>query len=325
MGMAEMVHSEQWKTWTNRVYSVGAAIVLLGALGKLNHWAIGSITLTIGMATEVLIFLVSSLEPPLNVPSKEDFKELIDATKETSGGGNSGQFDRILEKADIGPDVLAKVKKGLLDFSRTASGIAEISSASFATGEYVSNLNAASEAMETFKDANTRAAHVIEKSTKDVEKSTKELVQSYDQSTLILNNSTKDLAESFNDSARKLNEQLNQTGNELSKSYKVFTETLNKDISTINDHTKAYSTGLSHINASLSALNLSYELHLENVKKVNDSSSEAIKSYSKVTEIVNGTIEDAQNYRKQAERLNKNIEALNHIYGNMLGAMNAKG
>ena len=44
-----------------------------------------------------------------------------------------------------------------------------------------------------------------------------------------------------------------------------------------------------------------------------------------MTELVNGSVEEAQKYRKQTEQLNKNLEALNNVYGNMLGAMNVKG
>jgi hypothetical protein len=44
-----------------------------------------------------------------------------------------------------------------------------------------------------------------------------------------------------------------------------------------------------------------------------------------MTELVSNALEEAQKYRKQTELLNKNLEALNHIYGNMLGAMNVKG
>ena len=338
MGMAELAHSEKWKTWTNRVYSVGAAIVLFGALGKLQHWEIGGPALFVGMSMEILIFMISALEPPLDIPTKGDWEKVypklkkgyvpIDEQNEMTGNGvmkKTTTVEDVFKSADISSELLAKVKKGLLDFSKTASGIADISSATFAAGEFVSNLNSASESIIAFKETNNRATHLIENSTTDLERSTKELSQSYDKSAQILTNSSRDLAQSFNESSKKINEQLVVTGNELTKSYKAFTESVNKDISTIDEHTKAYSSGLSHINSSLSALNSSYELHLQNVKKVSDTSSKAIESYSKISEIVNISLEEAQKYRKQTEQLNKNLEALNHVYGNMLGAMNVKG
>jgi methyl-accepting chemotaxis protein len=227
-------------------------------------------------------------------------------------------IEGILEKADISSELLAKVKKGLQDLSNTASGIADISSATLATDEYVKNMTDVSESMFAFKDVNTRASHSIEKSTN-------ELVHSYDQSSQILNNSSKNLAQTFNESSKKINDQLVTTGDKLAQSYKSFTESVNKDLNTLNDQTRTYSTGLSHINTSLSALNSSYELHLQNAKKLSESSAKTFEGYSKMTELVSSSIEEAQKHRKQTELLNKNLEALNHVYGNMLGAMNIKG
>ena len=338
MGMTELAHSEKWKTWANRVYSVGAAVVLFGALGKLEHWEIGGAALFVGMTMEIVIFSISALEPPLDIPTKGDWERVypeLDKTyvpdEETAKLSRLGVTNKpttvedVFKSADISSELLAKVKKGLLDFSKTASGIADISSATFAAEEFVTNLNSASESISAFKETNNRATHLIQNSTNDLERSTKELSQSYDKSAQILTSSSRDLAVTFSESSKKINEQLTMTGNELTKSYKAFTESVNRDINVIDDHTKTYSSGLSHLNSSLSALNSSYELHLQNVKKVSDSSSKAIDGYSKITEIVSSSLEEAQKYRKQTEQLNKNLEALNHVYGNMLGAMNVKG
>lgn len=324
MATSELTHSKKWKSFMNYAYSWGASVVLMGALFKLQHWPGGGTMLTIGMSTEVLIFFLSAFEPSVEIPDwkkvypqlRENFLEVDDdiisiVPKPTS-------FENILEKADIPSELLAKVKKGLQDLSNTASGIADISSATIATDEYVKNMSEASESLFSFKEANSRASHSIEKSTSD-------LVHSYDQSSQILGNSSKVLAQTFTESSKRINDQLVTTSDKLSLSYKSFTESVSKDLNTLNDQTKTYSTGLSHINTSLSALNSSYELHLQNARKLSESSVKTFEDHSKMTELVNNTLEEAQKYRKQTELLNKNLEALNHVYGNMLGAMNVKG
>ena len=192
----------------NFLYSIGASIVLLGALFKLQHWPYANIILPIGMLTEVVIFFFSAFEPSVEIPdwskvypqlrevdSEEDEEFIYPAvTQHTT-------VESILEKADISPELLAKVKKGLQDLSSTASGIADISVASLATSDYVKNMTEASESMAAFKDINSRASHSIEKSTND-------LVYSYDQSSQILGNSSKNLAATFNESSKKINDQL---------------------------------------------------------------------------------------------------------------------
>jgi len=325
MGMSDLTHSSKWKSFMNYCYSWGASVVLMGALFKLQHWTGGGTMLTIGMSTEVLIFFLSAFEPAVEIPDwKKVYRQLrpdyipLEEEEEISYPVKQQSFDNILEKADISPDLLAKVKKGLQDLSNAATGIADISSATLVTDEYVKNMSGASESMASFNDINTRATHSIEKSTTD-------LVHSYDQSTQILTSSSKNLAQTFADSSKKINEQLSITGDKLTQSYKSFSELVNKDITTLTEQTKTYSTGLSQINTSMSALNSSYELHLQNTKKLSETSAKTLEGYSRMTEVVNNSLEEAQKYRKQTELLNKNLEALNHVYGNMLGAMNVKG
>jgi len=325
MAVFEFTHSRRWKSSMNFLYSIGASVVLLGALFKLQHWPYANIILPIGMLTEVVIFFFSAFEPSVEIPDwSKVYPQLREAYTpeeeefEFALAPKQNTIESILEKADISPELLARVKKGLQDLSNTASGIADISIASLATDEYVKNITEASESMSVFKDINSRASHSIEKSTND-------LVYSYDQSSQILGTSSKNLANTFNESSKKINDQLAVTGDKLAQSYKSFTETVNKDLLALNDHSKNYSTGLSLVNTSLSALHSSYELHLQNAKKLSVSAEEAFEGHSKMTGLVNSAVEEAQKYRKQTEELNKNLEALNHIYGNMLGAMNVKG
>ena len=49
-------------TVTNMVYGLGAAIVIVGALFKIQHWPYGSEILTIGMIVEALVFTYSAFE-----------------------------------------------------------------------------------------------------------------------------------------------------------------------------------------------------------------------------------------------------------------------
>ena len=325
MAVFEFTHSRRWKSSMNFLYSIGASVVLLGALFKLQHWPYANIILPLGMLTEVVIFFFSAFEPSVEIPDwSKVYPQLREAYIEEefdypiAAAPQQNSLENLLEKAEISPELLAKLKKGLQDLSNSANGIADISTATLATNDYVKNMTEASESMSSFKDINSRASHSIEKSTND-------LVYSYDQSSQILGNSSKNLANTFNESTKKINDQLVTTGDKLAQSYKSFTESVNKDLLALNDQTKTYNSGLSLVNSSLSALHSSYELHLQHAKKLTASSAEAFEGQSKMTELVSQAVEEAQKYRKQTEQLNKNLEALNHVYGNMLGAMNVKG
>lgn len=49
--------SKAWRNTLNVIYGVGAAIVILGALFKLEHFKGASLMLIIGMGVEAVVFL----------------------------------------------------------------------------------------------------------------------------------------------------------------------------------------------------------------------------------------------------------------------------
>ena len=63
INMAELVESEGWKNFMAKLYGIGAAVVILGALFKIMHWPMASEMLIVGMGTEVFIFVFSAFEP----------------------------------------------------------------------------------------------------------------------------------------------------------------------------------------------------------------------------------------------------------------------
>lgn len=58
------LHSEKGQRFFNFAYSVGAAIVIWGALFKILHLPGGSALLCIGMGTEIAMFIISAFDRP---------------------------------------------------------------------------------------------------------------------------------------------------------------------------------------------------------------------------------------------------------------------
>src|SRR6476620_7218182 len=56
--------TKQGKYLKNLIIGLGASVVLIGALGKIQHWAIGGMLVTTGMCTEAFIFALLGLLPP---------------------------------------------------------------------------------------------------------------------------------------------------------------------------------------------------------------------------------------------------------------------
>lgn len=61
--LSNFIQSDFYRLLMQRLYGIGASIVLLGALFKLMHWTGASLMLVIGMTTEAVIFFCSAFEP----------------------------------------------------------------------------------------------------------------------------------------------------------------------------------------------------------------------------------------------------------------------
>lgn len=58
-------HKKSWfKYLKNFIIGIGASLVMLGALGKINSYEWGGLAITVGLVTEAVIFLFLGLLPP---------------------------------------------------------------------------------------------------------------------------------------------------------------------------------------------------------------------------------------------------------------------
>lgn len=146
--------SKAYKKIMAKVYGIGAAIVIVGALFKITHWPGADVMLIIGLLTEAGIFMISAFEP---LHTEYDwslvYPELagMDPAEKKEKGSNltvSQQLDKMLEEAKVGPELISSLGTGLKSLSTNVSEMASLSSASVATNEYTSNIQKASKSLE---------------------------------------------------------------------------------------------------------------------------------------------------------------------------------
>src|SRR6056297_1315595 len=208
MNLGEIFKTKRWKTFMGYVYGWGASVVMLGALFKLQHWEYSGLFLTIGLITEAFIFFLSAFEPPMDMPDwgkvypelKEEYEVMeLDELNQNRRGGNG-----LFNSADLSPELLEKVDKGLNELSVAARGISDISSATLATDLYVKNLSAASESMNSLADINNRANDSINRS---VEK----LIGSFTSASDQLSETGKGAAEKIQKGGEEFSSRLSET------------------------------------------------------------------------------------------------------------------
>lgn len=295
MSLAELVQSSGWKNFISKLYGLGASIVIVGALFKIQHWPFAGTMLTIGLLTEAVIFFFSAFEPLheevdwslvypelAGIPEEEEigavsghpkkYGSLGGATGAIGGGSGSvalAKFDEMLEKAEITPDLFQKLGVGMKKLSDSTANMNAMGDVSAASTKYMNTITVANDSLSKLSD-------------------------SYQSTTKLINESGstyKNMADSF---------------------------------SVIESGGKSYQQQLESLNKNLSALNAVYELQRKEASDHIRESETLFKGVQTMVKDLSDSAGDAKKYREQISKLNDNLAALNNVYGNMLAAMNVK-
>lgn len=173
MGIVEFLfETKKGKKIMGLLYGLGAAVVIVGALFKIEHWPGASAMLITGLSVEALIFAVSAFEPPhtdvdwtLAYPELAGLEEdqLSAASRRVGESSDSAsqELDKMLEEAKIGPELIESLGSGFRNLSEHTSKLNNISDASVATEEFVSNVKTASGKMSTLSDSYEKASETL--------------------------------------------------------------------------------------------------------------------------------------------------------------------
>jgi gliding motility-associated protein GldL len=277
--------SKKWKGFMAKLYGFGAAVVIVGALFKIQHWPGAGLMLIVGLGTEAVIFVFSAFEPiheeydwtlvypelaGMNDESKN--KELVGE----SGDPLTNQLDKMLEEAKIGPELLESLGQGMRNLSDSVTKIGELTDASVASQEFTAGLG---------------------KATGNVDR----LAQAYDRANESVTSSVDTLASAYTRASRTL-----------------------ESFAVANDEASNYSEQLGKVSKNLSALNAAYELQLQGSNEHLKATNTLYEGIQNILGNLNESMDDTRRYRTEINNLASNLEQLNTVYGNMLTAMNVR-
>lgn len=174
--------SKAWKNFMAKLYGIGAAVVIIGAMFKIQHWPFASVFLVLGLSTEAVIFFFSAFEPLHEEPDwslvypelalPDDQKKMVkqeNVGKRSSIGGGGGsskgsltaQLDNMLTEAKIEPELIASLGDGMRTFSSNAKNLADTTEAAAASTEYATSLRTASSKVATLADTYAAASETL--------------------------------------------------------------------------------------------------------------------------------------------------------------------
>lgn len=295
--------SYQGKRVVGMVYSIGAAVVIVGALFKIMHFPGAGAVLMVGMITEAILFMIGCLDKPHpTFHWHEVFPQLLghgtephlleemqSRPKPTLMGGVGGAGAEGAPAATNAQKVnvpalsekdMDALKNGIADLAKTATQLSELGKVATSTNKLSEKLDAASEAADQFVEA----------------------------------------GKTITEKSENLGSVYAQVANDMQK---------------VAAGTKEYETKVASVAKQLNSLNAVYELQVNAIQtqvdaykaqaeKVNvatqqmESLTGAVK---KMTDVAAESLKSQEAYEAAAKKLANQVADLNKIYGNMLNAL----
>jgi gliding motility-associated protein GldL len=156
-----------------KIYGIGAAVVILGAMFKILDWPGATLMIGVGLTTEAIIFFLSAFEPgakevdwakvypELDEEADETPRPATRKTVQVSGDPIAQQLDNMLQQANIGPDLIESLGKGMNNLATSAQKMGTLSDAAVATTEYAANVKAASQSLASMNDSYAQTATAL--------------------------------------------------------------------------------------------------------------------------------------------------------------------
>ncbi|MCZ6521418.1 MAG: gliding motility protein GldL [Bacteroidetes bacterium] len=252
-GFTELLFS----TIMPKVYGIGAAVVIVGALFKIQHYPGAGMMLGVGLTVEAIIFFLSAFEPKHPEPDwsrvypelsddYEAFGEKKAIPKAT--GSTSQQLDQMMDKAKIGPELIDSLGKGMKNMADSASKMSNLSDAAVATNDYANNVKQASKSL---LDMNKSYATTVT-AMQEMSNASKDAKEYHSQ----VQSVTKNLS-----ALNAVYEMELQDSNQHLKSMKKFYENLGaafENLSEAGKGTEAFKSELSRLTTNLTSLNRVY-------------------------------------------------------------------
>ncbi len=293
MGKKESKLEYFFRVVAPKVTSVGAAVVVVGALFKIMHWPGAGLMLTVGLLTEAFLFLMGVIQPAAPADAHYHWERVYPILDENIAEDNIPH----LPEAEILKRHKAKLEggdapvaiQGKPQSKEAAVALANLDNAlgslkldkgtmeSFGSG--IKSLNETASQMKNMGGAVTASNDF----TKNLQETSKSLVS---------------LNKSYSDTAKAMS-----------------------GMSDLSNDAKEYHTQVQKITKNLSSLNAVYEMEL---KDANSHLKAMNKFYSNLTiamESMSDASRESEAFKKEMSKLTTNITTLNKVYGNMLTAM----
>ncbi len=279
-------NSPKMKRIIGASYSLGAAIVILGAMFKILHLTGAGVMLGIGMSIEAIIFALGIFDKPTqeiewNKVFNLDGNTAIPlANNNIVQGIQSGNNANLNFSGAMSDEDVNKLTQGIKNLTKTAEQLTSLAGVAQSSEKLAETLNIASNSTSRFASS---------------------------QETLA--NATTKLQSSYQD--------------------------INNGMELVEKNTKSYAGKVDDINRNLSSINSVYEIQLKNIQFQSESLTKQTDAFNQLNADIKvmtselqrmklattSAAENTELFKTGTDKLTKQINDLNSVYGNMLNAL----
>ena len=287
--VSAFISSEQGQRFFNFAYSIGAAIVIWGALFKILHLPGGNALLSIGMGTEVLMFILTAFDRPPKEYKWEQVFPVLETEKEEdrpdfeSGGGvvigNAGgailpevsasqarRAARIPDNIDLSEDDTRSLSESIAKMAAASDQLARMAELTSSTQQYLDQMASISAEMQHLRE--TTAS-------------------------------------------------LNTVSDVLLESYRAITE----NSENITRSSKGYVDQMQDLNRNIGGLNTIYEIQLKSISSQLDSIDRVNRGIKDIRDMYEKSAGQSARYCEETEKMARYMQQLNAVYEKMITAM----
>lgn len=290
-GIGAFISSEKGQRFFNFAYSIGAAVVIWGALFKILHLPGGNALLSLGMGTEVLMFVLTAFDRPpreyqwenvfpvLETKNEEDRPDFASGSGVIVAGGGSamgGEASRLPAEARAAAGLPAGIELSEADTRSLTDSIAKMSAAA----DQLARMAELTEATQRYLDQMGAIAEEMKH-------------------------------------LRSTTEALNAVSDTLLASYRAITD----NSENITRSSQGYVEQMTALNRNITGLNTIYEIQLKSVSSQLDAIDRVNRGIKDIRDMYEKSSAQSARYCEETEKMARYMQQLNSVYERMITAM----
>lgn len=294
------MHGRAGQRFFNFAYSIGAAIVIWGALFKILHLPGGSTLLCIGMGTEIAMFILTAFDRPPREYNWEEVFPVFDSHDEQdrpdfAGGAGGGIIIN-------GPASSDGDYTGTDGYTPAVTAPQAMAAAGLPQGISLSEEDTLSlrQSIEKMSAAADQLSQMAELTTATHDYLTQ--MQGIAQQMTTLRDTT---------------EQLNNVSTTLLNSYSAITQ----NSENIQKSSGGYVEQMEALNRNVSGLNTIYEIQLKSIASQLDSIDRVNRGLKDIRDMYEKSANESSRYCEETEKMARYMKQLNSVYEKMITAM----